>query len=280
PAMKQVLDRVEQVAGTEASVLIRGETGTGKEVIARLIHGASRRRTGPFVAVNMAAIPEPLAEAELFGHVRGAFPGADMARTGRMVAAHGGTLFLDEIGEMPKSLQAKLLRALQDGEVTPVGGGSPIPVDVRVVAATHRDLDGMIADGEFREDLFYRLDVVPIEIPPLRARREDIPALAEHFRREINAREGRTVPGFALDVMQRLASYDWPGNVRELENFVERAVVIARTRTIVSNDLPTHIGHAGAPVVDLSMRGVDLRGLLAEIEERLGAQARRRRNVA
>ena len=204
--MRLVLDRVDQIADTDASVLIRGETGTGKEVIARLIHGASGRRTGPFVAVNMAAIPESLAEAELFGHVRGAFTGADKPRTGRMVAAHGGTLFLDEIGEMPQSLQAKLLRALQDREVTPVGGGSPIPVDVRVVAATHRDLEEMVADGAFREDLFYRLDVVPIEIPPLRARREDIPALAEHFRREVNAREGRSVPGFALDVMQRLVA--------------------------------------------------------------------------
>jgi two-component system response regulator AtoC len=287
PAMRTVIERVDQIADTDAAVLIRGETGTGKEVIARLIHGASSRRTGPFVAVNMAAIPDSLAEAELFGHVRGAFSGADNARTGRMVAAHGGTLFLDEIGEMPKSLQAKLLRALQDHEVTPVGGGTPIPVDARVVAATHRDLDGMIADGRFREDLFYRLDIVPIEIPPLRARREDIPALAEHFRREVNAREGRSVPGFALDVMRRLSTYDWPGNVRELENFVERAVVIARTRMIVTNDLPTHIGPMRTQVLDLErvtrdlpMQRDDLRLLLAEIHERLLAEARRRRNVA
>jgi two-component system response regulator HydG len=216
--------------------------------------------------------------------VRGAFTGADKARTGRMVAAHRGTLFLDEIGEMPRSLQGKLLRALQDREVTPVGGSSPIPVDVRVVAATNRDLEGMIAEGQFREDLFYRLDVVPIEIPPLRARREDIPALAEHFRREVNAREGRSVPGFALDVMQRLSNYDWPGNVRELENFVERAVVIARTRMVVTKDLPSHmrteIVDLERAARDLSMRGVDLRVLMAEIEERLSAEARRRRNVA
>jgi len=279
-----VLDVVKKVAKSNTTVLIRGETGTGKEVIARLIHGASGRRSGPFVAVNVAAIPESLAEAELFGHVRGAFTGADRARTGRMVAAHGGTLFLDEIGEMPRSLQAKLLRALQDREVTPVGGGSPIPVDVRVVAATHRDLDAMIEDGRFREDLFYRLDVVSIEIPPLRARREDIPALAEHFRREVNAREGRSVPGFALDVMQRLSNYDWPGNVRELENFVERAVVIARTRMVVTKDLPAHMRTEVLDLEraarDLSMRGVDLRVLMAEIEERLQAEARRRRNVA
>ena len=284
PAIRTVLEQVDQIADTDAAVLIRGETGTGKEVIARLIHGASGRRTGPFVAVNMAAIPDSLAEAELFGHVRGAFTGADKARTGRMVAAHRGTLFLDEIGEMPRSLQGKLLRALQDREVTPVGGSSPIPVDVRVVAATNRDLEGMIAEGQFREDLFYRLDVVPIEIPPLRARREDIPALAEHFRREVNAREGRSVPGFALDVMQRLSNYDWPGNVRELENFVERAVVIARTRMVVTKDLPSHmrteIVDLERAARDLSMRGVDLRVLMAEIEERLSAEARRRRNVA
>jgi len=277
PAVRLVLDRIDQIADTDASVLIRGETGTGKEVIARLIHGASGRRTGPFVAVNMAAIPESLAEAELFGHARGAFAGAERARTGRLVAADGGTLFLDEIGEMPKSLQAKLLGALQDGEVTPVGGGSPIPVDVRVVAATHCDLEELIADGRFREDLYYLLDVVPIEIPPLRARREDIPALAEHFRRVVNAREGRSVPGFALDVMQRLARYDWPGNVRELENFVERAVVIAGTRMVVSKDLPSHMSPQVLDLEraarDLPMRGVDLPSLLTEIEGLMIAEA-------
>src|SRR6478735_7719519 len=173
-SMRALLAQVAQIADTDASVLIRGETGTGKEVIARLLHGASARRSGPFVAVNMAAIPEPLAEAELFGHVRGAFTGADKARVGRLCAAHGGTLFLDEIGEMPRSVQAKLLRVLQEREVTPVGGGTPSPIDLRVLAATHRDLEEMVEAGEFREDLYYRLDVVPIEIPPLRARRDDI----------------------------------------------------------------------------------------------------------
>ena len=163
-----------------------------------------------------------------------------------MAAAHGGTLFLDEIGEMPRSLQAKLLRVLQEREATPVGGGTPVPVDVRVVAATSRDLEALIADGRFREDLYYRLDVVPLEIPPLRARREDIPALAEHFRREVNARESRSVPGFALDVMQRLAHYDWPGNVRELENLVERVVVMAGSRMVVMQDLPVPHAHPGA----------------------------------
>jgi two-component system response regulator HydG len=277
PGMRALLAQVAQIADTDASVLIRGETGTGKEVIARLLHGASARRSGPFVAVNMAAIPEPLAEAELFGHVRGAFTGADKPRVGRLCSAHGGTLFLDEIGEMPRSVQAKLLRVLQEREVTPVGGGGPSPIDVRVVAATHRDLEEMVEAGEFREDLYYRLDVVPIAIPPLRERREDIAALAEHFRREVNAREARAVPGFALDVMQRLTHYDWPGNVRELENLVERLVVVAGTRMVVMEDLPAHIRtdviDLEQAALDLPANGVDLRVLLSGIEERFIAEA-------
>ena len=277
PAMRAVLARVDQIADTDASVLIRGETGTGKEVVARLIHGASERRTGPFVAVNMAAIPEALAEAELFGHVRGAFTGAEKPRLGRLLAADGGTLFLDEIGEMPRSVQAKLLRVLQEREVTPVGGAGPLPVDVRVVAATHRDLEEMVEDELFREDLYYRLDVVPIDVPPLRDRREDIPALADHFRREVNAREGRSVPGIALDVMQRLAQYDWPGNVRELENVVERMVVLAGARVVAMKDLPSHLR---TEVLDLERAvgelpddGVDLRVMLTELEDRLIGEA-------
>jgi DNA-binding NtrC family response regulator len=277
PAMRLVLERVAQVADTEASVLIRGETGTGKEVVARLVHGASGRRAGPFVAVNVSAIPETLAESELFGHVRGAFTGADKPRTGRFVAAEGGTLFLDEIGEMPRGVQAKVLRALQEREVTPVGASEPIPVDVRIVAATHRDLEEMIRAGTFREDLFYRLDVVPIEIPPLRERRQDIPALVEHFRVEVNAREGRSVPGVALDVMQRLGAYEWPGNVRELENLVERLVVIAANRIIVMADLPAHLRtnvvDLEKATLDLPLSGVDLRVFLTQLEERLILQA-------
>jgi DNA-binding NtrC family response regulator len=277
PAMRLVLDRVDQIADTDASVLIRGETGTGKEVVARLVHGASQRRAGPFVAVNVSAIPEALAESELFGHVRGAFTGADRARAGRFVAAQGGTLFLDEIGDMPRGVQAKLLRALQEREVTPVGASEPIPVDVRVIAATHRDLEAMIADGAFREDLFYRLDVVPIEIPPLRERRQDIPALADHFRAEVNAREGRSVPGFAMDVAQRLAAYDWPGNVRELENLIERLVVVASNRMVGLDDLPAHLRinvvDLDQATLDLPETGVDLRIFLTQLEERLIAQA-------
>jgi DNA-binding NtrC family response regulator len=277
PAMRLVLDRVEQIADTDASVLIRGETGTGKEVVARLVHGASQRRAGPFVAVNVSAIPETLAESELFGHVRGAFTGADKPRTGRFVAANGGTLFLDEIGEMPRGVQVKLLRALQEREVNPVGASEPVAIDVRVVAATHRDLEGMIEEGTFREDLFYRLDVVPIEIPSLRERRQDIPALADHFRVEVNAREGRSVTGFALDVVQRLGAYDWPGNVRELENLVERLVVVAGNRMVVMDDLPAHLRTTVVDLenatLDLPESGVDLRIFLTQLEERLIAQA-------
>jgi two-component system, NtrC family, response regulator AtoC len=276
PAMQAVLDQVDRIADTDASVLIRGETGTGKEVVARLIHSAGSRRAGPFVAVNMAAIPEPLAEAELFGHVRGAFTGAERPRQGRLLAANGGTLFLDEIGEMPRSLQAKLLRVLQEREVTPVGGGTPVPIDVRFIAATHRDLEEMIEDHRFREDLYYRLDVVPIEVPPLRARRDDIPALVDHFRREMNARERRSVPGFSPEVMQRLTAYDWPGNVRELENLVERLVVLAGSRMVSMGDLPPHLRTEVIDLestMDLPVDGVDLRILLTELEDNLIAQA-------
>ncbi|HEY7376855.1 MAG TPA: sigma-54 dependent transcriptional regulator [Polyangia bacterium] len=277
PGMRRVLEHVDRISDTDASVLIRGETGTGKEVIARLIHGASGRRTGPFVAVNMAAIPDALAEAELFGHARGAFSDAEVARPGRLVAASGGTLFLDEIGGMPRALQGKLLRALQDHEVTPVGGRAPVRVDVRVVAATQCDVDELLTDGRLREDLYYRLDVVSIDIPPLRARREDIPALAEHFRREVNARENRSVPGFAPDVMQRLSGYDWPGNVRELQNLVERAIVIAGSRMVAVTDLPPHMRPQVLDLEqaarDLPFRGVDLPVLLCEIEDRMISEA-------
>jgi two-component system response regulator HydG len=277
PAMRLVVERIEQVADTDASVLIRGETGTGKEVVARLIHATSARRGGPFVAVNMAAIPESLAESELLGHTEGAFTGADRARSGRLLAAQGGTLFLDEIGDMPLALQAKILRVLQEREVTPVGGNRSVAVDVRVIAATHRNLEQMVRDGLFREDLYYRLDVIPIEVPPLRDRRDDVRLLAEHFRREFNQRDGGNVPAFSLDVMQRLCCYDWPGNVRQLENIVERLVVVARNREVTADDLPTNLRtdvvNLNAGLLDLPPSGVDLRSLLAQLEDRLIGQA-------
>ena len=276
PSVRELLERVARVADTDASVLLRGETGTGKEVVARLIHASSRQAGGPFVAVNMAAIPEALAESELFGHVRGSFTGADGNRVGRIASAHQGTLFFDEIGDMSKGLQAKMLRVLQDREVTPVGG-SPLPVDVRIIAATHRDLEEMVAEGAFREDLFYRLNVVPLEVPPLRERRSDVPVLAEHFRREFNTREARTVPPFCADVLERLAAHDWPGNVRELENLIERLVIVAGHRAVTTRDLPGHLRFEaldldGGPL-DLPLGGVDLRTLLAQLEDRLIGQA-------
>jgi DNA-binding NtrC family response regulator len=277
PAMRLVLERIEQVADTDANVLIRGETGTGKEVVARLIHGSSDRRAGPFVAINMAAIPESLAESELLGHTKGAFTGAERSRTGKFLAAQHGTLFLDEIGDMPKSLQAKLLRVLQEREVLQVGGASPIPVEVRVVAATHRNLEQMVREGSFREDLFYRLDVIPIDVPPLRDRREDITLLAHHFREQVNARDGRAVPGFSSEVLARLCAHSWPGNVRELENTVERMVLVAGNREVTVNDLPpsfrTDVLRLNGTVLDLPEAGLDLRLLLNQLEHRLIGQA-------
>jgi two-component system response regulator AtoC len=277
PAMRLVLERIDQVADTDANVLIRGETGTGKEVVARLIHASSSRRAAPFVAMNMAAIPDDLAESELFGHVRGAFTGAERTRTGKFRAADQGSLFLDEIGDMPKALQSKLLRTLQERTVQPVGGGESVSIDVRVIAATHRNLEQLVKDGLFREDLYYRLDVIPIELPRLRERREDIALLAEHFRKEFNARDGRLVPGFTPEVLVRLQAYDWPGNVRQLENAIERLVLLAGTRTVTLDDLPPNLRgdvvDVSAGRLDLPPSGVDLRMLLAQLEERFIKQA-------
>jgi DNA-binding NtrC family response regulator len=280
PAMRLVLERIEQVADTDANVLIRGETGTGKEVVARLVHASSSRRAAPFVAMNMAAIPEALAESELFGHAKGAFTGAERARHGKFRAAHRGTLFLDEVGDMPKGLQAKLLRALQDRSVVPVGGNEPIAVDVRVIAATHRNLEQMVREGHFREDLYYRLDVIPIEVPPLRERREDVAQLADHFRQEFNARNNRNVPAFSPEVLLRLSAYEWPGNVRQLENTIERLVLLAGSRPVTLEDLPPNLRgdvvDINAGLLDLPPSGVDLRLLLAQLEERFIDQALQR----
>jgi transcriptional regulator with PAS, ATPase and Fis domain len=239
--MVQVLDLVGRVAPTDATVLIRGESGTGKEVIAKAIHHASARARAAFVAVNCGALPEPLLESELFGHIKGAFTGANLNKKGLFEEAHGGTLFLDEVGEMTPGLQVKLLRALQSGEVRPVGATQVITVDTRVVAATNRDLEPMIRQGAFREDLFYRLNVIPIVLPPLRERREDIPLLAEHFLSRFAERQGRVLRLHATAV-ERLLRYAWPGNVRELENAMERASILARGEAIEAGDLPPHVG--------------------------------------
>ena len=225
PALMYVLHKVQHVAPTGATVLLTGETGVGKELVARLIHKESERSSGPFVAVNCAALPPTLIESELFGHERGAFTGADRLRRGRFEAASGGTLFLDEVPDLPLGMQPKLLRVLQEGQIERVGGERTLDVNVRLIAATNRDLRGEVDAGRFREDLFYRLDVYPITIPPLRDRSEDIPALVTHFARQIAAREGIRVSEIPPEVLRHLAQHRWPGNVRELRNVVERAVL-------------------------------------------------------
>jgi DNA-binding NtrC family response regulator len=225
--MQEVIQKAELVAESKSTILITGETGTGKEMIARAIHFRSAQRDMPFVKVNCAAIPETLLESELFGHVRGAFTGATSDKKGKFALADGGTIFLDEIGAMSPSLQAKLLRVLQDREFDPLGSERTQRVDVRVIAATNRDLRQMVAENRFQEDLFYRLNVIPIELPPLRERREDIPILVEHFVRKHEQRAGKRIERLEDGVLQMLRQYDWPGNVRELENTLERAVVLS-----------------------------------------------------
>jgi two-component system NtrC family response regulator len=225
--MREIIDRAERVAQTKSTVLITGETGTGKELVARAIHNRSAQRDMPLIRVNCAAIPETLLESELFGHVRGAFTGAATSKKGKFALADGGSIFLDEIGMMNPALQSKLLRVLQEREFEPLGSERTEKVDVRVIAATNRDLRQMVAEGRFQEDLFYRLNVIPIELPPLRDRREDIPALVEHFVRKHAQRTGRRIDRTEDGVVTALQQYEWPGNVRELENTIERAVVLS-----------------------------------------------------
>jgi PAS domain S-box-containing protein len=227
PALRKVLRQVEQVAATDSTVLIHGETGTGKELIARALHGRSRRKDRPLIKLNCAALPTGLVESELFGHEKGAFTGAVERRVGRFALAHGGTIFLDEIGEMPMEAQVKLLRVLQEGEFEPIGSAATTRVDVRVIAATNRDLEKAVADGTFRSDLYYRLNVFPIALPPLRDRQGDIPLLAHYFVEKYAARIGRVIEGVAPETMERLVTYPWPGNIRELENVIERGVILS-----------------------------------------------------
>jgi two-component system response regulator HydG len=238
PAMTQLLESVAQVAPSEATVLITGESGTGKELIAGALHFNSHRKNGPFVKINCAAITETLLESELFGHEKGAFTGADRRKEGRFFQAHGGSLFLDEISEMSLRMQVKLLRILQEREFTRVGGEHTIHVDVRVIAATNKNLVSLIGEGAFREDLYYRLNVVGMEIPTLRQRREDIPLLAQHFMETFSAKNRKEIKGFTPQAMEYLIKYDWPGNVRELMNAVERAVVLSRTDYLAETDFP------------------------------------------
>ncbi len=241
PKMQALLDQVARVAETDATICLLGETGTGKEVIARVIHCNSRRARGPFIGVNCGAIPESLFESELFGHVKGAFTGAQHAKRGLVQSAQGGTLFLDEIAEMPLTLQVKLLRAIQEREVLEVGAERPSKVDVRFITSTNKDLSAAVRAGTFREDLFYRIQVFPITMPPLRERRDDIPFLAQHFLQQSARRMQKEIRGFLPEAMQKLMLHSWPGNIRELENVVEKAVVLSSQDMITPDLLPSVI---------------------------------------
>jgi DNA-binding NtrC family response regulator len=247
PAMKQAYALIDRVADLDSTVLITGESGTGKEVAARAVHSRGRRKAGPFVALNCAAMPEALLESELFGHAKGAFTDAKAARTGLFAQAHGGTLFLDEVGELPLTLQPKLLRALQERVVRPVGGDTEVPFDARIVAATNRDLELAVEEGRFREDLYYRLNVIGIELPPLRARGNDVLTLSQRFIEQFAARTGKRVVGLSPAAAQRLLAYGWPGNVRELQNCIERAVALTSFEQLTVDDLPERVRSYSAP---------------------------------
>ncbi|MGC4066451.1 MAG: sigma-54 dependent transcriptional regulator [Polyangiaceae bacterium] len=269
---------IDRVADTNCTVLVTGESGTGKELVARAVHQASSRARAPFVAVNCGAIPENLLESELFGHAKGAFTGAYASKTGRIGQAQGGTLFLDEIGELPLSLQVKLLRVLQSREYSPVGDGRVVTADIRVVAATNMDLEQAVRDGTFREDLYYRLNVIHVMVPPLRERKSDVPGLVQHFLERARERTGRSsVTSVSPGAMALLEQYGWPGNVRELENTIERAVLLCRTDTIQPRDLPAKV--CGLPTEDrkstgkLPDTGIDLRNAVESFENNLIRQA-------
>jgi DNA-binding NtrC family response regulator len=241
PVMRKLMHRLERVADTETSILIAGETGTGKELVAHALHKRSRRRKKPFVAVNCAALPDALLESELFGHKRGAFTDAKTERRGLFLQAHGGTLFFDEIGDIPLSLQPKLLRSLEERSVRPIGGTSEVAFDVRIIAATNRDIETAIEEGRFREDLYYRINVIQIDLPPLRERGTDILLLAQHFVEQFAVRSNKHIAGISNSASEKLLNYTWPGNVRELRNTIERAVVLTGYEKISVDDLPEKI---------------------------------------
>ena len=282
PAVRAVRDVIARVADSEASVLITGESGTGKEVVARALHTTSRRHDAPFVAINCAAMPEALLESELFGHARGAFTDAKEARAGLFARAARGTIFLDEIGDMPIGLQPKLLRVLQERTVRPLGTSNEVPIDVRVVAATNRDLESAIEDRRFREDLYFRLNVIHIELPPLRARGGDVLLLTQHLLRKAAEREKKNVLGVSAAAAERLVAYSWPGNVRELQNCIEHAVALARYEQIMPEDLPEKIrsyksSHvlivADNPSELVAMEEVERRYILRVVEAVAGNKA-------
>jgi DNA-binding NtrC family response regulator len=280
PAMLSVLSLLAQVADTNCTVLITGDSGTGKELVARSLVAGSSRAKKPFVAVNCAAIPVNLVESELFGHSRGAFTGATSSRIGRFAEADGGTILLDEIGEMELAVQAKLLRLIQDSVLRPVGDEVDQKISVRILAATNRKLDADVASGRFRADLFWRLNVIPIEVPPLRHRAGDIPLLCDHFIRHFNEKNRRSVLGLMPDAMAALKRYPWPGNIRELENLLERLVILKGTGTITFADLPANLRQSAqtrmshlTPIPDLPSDGTDLRAILESVEDRMIAEA-------
>jgi two-component system response regulator HydG len=263
---------IRNAATSDAPIIIYGESGTGKEIVAAAIHAQGRRNKGPFVKVSCAALNESLLESELFGHVKGAFTGADKDRRGRFEAAHQGDLFLDEIGDIPLSTQVKLLRVLQEKEVERVGDQTPIPIDTRIIAATHRDLDQMCRDRHFREDLYYRLNVIPIHLPPLRERREDIPLLVDHFLKAIRVRTEKQINGVTEETLERLIAHQWPGNVRELINLLEYAFVVCQAELIAIHHLPPLMGKGQAfvPMQRKSGAERDQREQLIKVLEETG----------
>lgn len=272
PSFRRVLQAIDSVRDSSATILLTGESGTGKEMVARAIHKHGSRADKPFVAVNCAAIPEGLLESEMFGHRKGAFTGAVADRVGRFLQADKGTLFLDEVGDMPLALQAKILRALQERVIEPVGDPRERKVDVRVIAATNKNLLEAVANKEFREDLYYRLNVFPIPLPALRERVEDIAPLARHFAHSLGATAGKRITGFSPDALQAMAEYNWPGNIRELQNCVERATIVATSQTIEDSDLPPYLftpqpnQHGAVPQLGPSLPP-DLEAALAEVEK-------------
>jgi two-component system response regulator PilR (NtrC family) len=277
-----MLHKVEQVAPTDSTVLIYGETGTGKELIARAIHDRSPRKDRTLVTMNCSAISAGLVESELFGHLKGAFTGAIERRVGRFELANGGTIFLDEIGETTPAMQIKLLRVLQERVIRRVGGTEEIPVEVRVITATNQDLEKMVREKTFREDLYYRINVIPIRMPALREKPEDIPALAEHFLEKYKASMGKTLHGISEEAMERLEAYHWPGNVRELENVIERAVALEPGNIIQADSLPRELrgGQGGRGELDVVLRdsGIDLESHLEDLRRRYMAEAMERAN--
>ena len=272
--MREVYALVEKVASSKATVLIIGESGVGKELVARAVHAKSPRASAPFVPINCGAIPEGLVESELFGHVRGAFTGAQSDNPGLFKAAAGGTVFLDEVGELPLQAQVKLLRAIQEKRIRAVGGQRDFEIDVRLIAATNRDLEEEVREGRFREDLFYRINVIQVRVPPLRARREDIARLAQHFVERFSAETGRGPMVLSREAVAYLLGYDWPGNVRELENAMERAVTLSDGAIIAPDVLPASIRGVPVPVfmssgeLVLAQGGVDLQAILDDMERR------------